>query len=110
MFFKPALPRLCVALINSHLHQRDEARAGATSWLKPPSVAHRKRERSAFLNVKPLWLKKQRRTTPVHVAFTVMAVAAEEEEEGLGQSRLGGESGIIDPGDMATIISHLIVD
>lgn len=39
-----------------------------------------------------------------------MAVVTEEEEEGLGQSRLGGESGIIDPGDMATIISHLIVD
>lgn len=109
MFFKAAPPYLCVALINSHLHQRDEARAGATSWLEPPSVAHRKRECSAFLNVKPLWLEKQRRTTPVHVAFTVMAVATEE-EEGLGQSRLGGESGIIDPGDMATIISHLIVD
>lgn len=38
----------------------------------------------------------------------IMAVATEP--EGLGKGRLGGESRIIDPGDTATIISHLIVD
>lgn len=40
-------PRLCVAPLNSHLRQPDEAKA-ATSWLRRPSVAQRKRERFCF--------------------------------------------------------------
>lgn len=45
--FKPALPRLCVALINSHLRQPDEARA-ETPWLKRQRFAQRKRARFCF--------------------------------------------------------------
>lgn len=109
MYFKPALPRLSIALINSHLHQRDEARAAGTSWQGRPSIAHRKIE-SVLLFVKLNHRgKRNKGAAPASVLFTVAALATEEEEFGLGK-RLGGESGIIDPGDMATIISHLIVD
>lgn len=75
-----------------------------------PHVAHRKIE-SVLLFVKLNRRgKRNKGAAPASVLFTVAAVPMEEEEEfGLGK-RLGGEYGIIDPGDMATIISHLIVD
>lgn len=53
--------------------------------------------------------KRNKGAAPASVLFTVAAVVTEEEELRLGKG-LGGEYGIIDPGDMATIISHLIVD
>lgn len=110
LYFKPALPRLSFALINSHLHQHDEARAAGTSWQERPYIAHRKIE-NVLLFVKLNHRgKRNKGAAPVSVLFTVAAVATEEGEDlGFGK-RLGGESGIIDPGDMATIISHLIVD
>lgn len=96
-------------LINSHLHQRDDARAAGTSWLGRPSVAHRKIE-SILLFVKFNHRgKRNKGVAPKSLRFTVAALAMEEEEFRLGK-RLGGESGIIDPGDITTIISHLIVD
>lgn len=110
MYFKPALPLLHFALIISHLHQRDDARAAGTSWQGRPSIAHRKIE-SVLLFVKlNRHGKRNKGAAPASPPFTVAAVATEEEEFGLGKRRGGGESGIIDPGDMATIISHLIVD
>lgn len=109
MYFEPSLLRLSFALINSHLHQRDEARAAGTSWQGRPYIAHRKIE-SVLLFVKLNRRgKRNKSAASAPVLFTVAAVATEEEELGLGK-RLEGESGIIDPGDMATIISHLIVD
>lgn len=63
---------------------------------------------SAFLNVKPLWLKK-------HTAFfffffySACICGLRRDYYGCGDG-LGGESTITDPGDTATIISPLIVD
>lgn len=67
------------------------------------------KKESVLLFVKKHRSKRNKGAVPASVLFTVAAVVTEEEELRLGKG-LGGEYGIIDPGDMATIISHLIVD
>lgn len=90
-FPKPALPRLCVALINSHLRQSDEAKA-ENSWMKC-LLLRGKESISASLNVKPLWLKKH--TT--HYAC-IRSLCAEYygcgDREGTWQGRPGWEESL----------------